>query len=223
MLDIQSTYLELVSNWDRALKPHGVPELPPMTSPPSVTLLQLIYLRHHYQEAVDKNEIGHFVQKYVPDASLDQQCRHWKSKGWDVQGRGGHDGKGMPLPASCYCLTSLGPSADFMRRRTRDLGRVVATDFNDLINCYERRCGMCGKEPSKGQSLEQGHMDPRKPLDLSNVIPICPSCNKWQLNRFVVDEGGRIVTVLAEPRNRALFKGLDERERRILTSYLKGG
>jgi hypothetical protein len=64
-------------------------------------------------------------------------------------------------------------------------------------------------------------MDPRQPLTLANTIPLCADCNRWQLDRFVVDDRGRVVTVLAAERNRALFSGLDARERRVLISLLK--
>lgn len=219
MSTLRETYEQLQSDWAGNLKQWGVPELPELDgSAPNARLLQLIILRRHFGQAVDKNEIGRFVQSYIPSASLDQQCRHWKRDGWNVQGRGGHDAQGKKLPVGVYCLTSLGPSPEFMSMRTRELGRLAATDFEQLKEVYEQRCGMCG---ATGVLLEKGHMDPRKPLDLSNVIPICGACNKWQLDRFVVDERGRVLTVLGVPRNRSLFEGLDARERRVIADFLK--
>jgi hypothetical protein len=216
--ELNTTYEQLQSDWATHLKQWGVPELPSLDlQSPNARLLQLILLRRHMGEAVEKNEIGRFVQRFLPTASLDQQCRHWKSDGWNVQGRNGHDGRGQKLPSGYYCLGGLTPSPEFMAKRTRELGRFAARDWESLQAAYGSCCGMCG---AKGQKLEKGHMDPRKPLTLENTIPLCVSCNRFQESRFVVNEQGRPVTILAAERNKSLFAGLDARERRILVGFL---
>lgn len=217
-ISLETTYETLKRDWQANLRQWGVPELPPLdSSAPNARLLQLIFLRRHLGEAVEKNAIAHFVQSYLPGASLDQQCRHWKPLGWNVQGQKGHDGRGQKLPSGHYCLTSLTPSPEFMAKRTRELGRFAAQDWESLQNAYGNCCGMCG---AKANTLEQGHMDPRKPLELANTIPLCADCNRWQLDRFVINERGRVVTILPAPRNAALFKGMDQRERRALIALI---
>jgi hypothetical protein len=217
-IDTAAIYAQLQRDWKGNLSRWGVPALPEWNpEKPNARLLQLIYLRHHMGEAVDKSALSLFVRSVMPTASTDQQARHWKRDGWNVQGRGGNDAKGQPLKSSEYCLASLQPSPEFMAQRTRDLGRVAACDWESLVAVYSNRCGCCG---AGGVKLEQGHMDPRKPLTLQNTIPLCEECNRWQLDRFVLNEKGKVATVLPAARNAALFADLDSRERRALAELL---
>jgi hypothetical protein len=41
--------------------------------------------------------------------------------------------------------------------------------------------------------LQKGHMDPRKPLALGNVIPQCKYCNQQYKNKAVFNERGAII------------------------------
>ena len=213
-IDISATCSQLQRDWKNNLSRWGVPALPAMNADtPNARLLQLVYLRHHMGKAVDKSALSLFVRSICPAASTDQQARHWKRSGWNVQGRGGNDASGNPLKPSEYCLASLQPSPEFLIQRTRDLGRVAACDWDSLVTAYGNRCGCC---VAGGGNLEQGHMDPRKPLTLNNTIPLCEGCNRWQLDRFVLDEAGKVRTVLPASRNAALFADLDVREKRAL-------
>jgi len=217
-INLAATSELLQRDWKQNLSKWGVPAIPQWTpEKPNARLLQLIYLRHHLGKAVDKSDLSLFVRSVCPSASTDQQARHWKRDGWNVQGRGGNDSAGKPLKPSEYCLASLQPSPEFMAQRTRDLGRVAAHDWDSLLTVYSNRCGCCG---AGGVKLEQGHMDPRKPLTLANTIPLCDGCNRWQLDRFVLDDKGKVRTVLPVSRNAALFADLDSRERRALMELL---
>ena len=217
MINLDKIYKQLQSDWQRSMARFGVPQLPVLDhSKHNTRLLQLIYLRARMGEACEKNDVGRFVQVYVPGASLDQQVRHWKRDGWNVQGRGGVDGSGRKLPASHYCLIP-GISPEFMSQRTRDLGRVAVTDWESLKDLYEHKCGVCG---AANVPLEQGHLDPRKELTIDNMIPICNSCNLWQLNRFVLNENGRPVAVLPSDSTSTLFRGLDKRERAAIKNLI---
>jgi hypothetical protein len=218
-IDASQTYNQLVKDWKENLARWGVPELPPWDdASPNARLLQLIFLRHHLGIGVDKSDLSLFVRSRRPDASTDQQARHWKRCGWDVQGRNGRDAQGRPLKPSHYCLASLRPSPEFMSNRTRENGRLAAYDFKSLCQAYGNRCASCGKG---NLPLEQGHMDPRIPLELSNTIPLCCDCNRWQLDRFVLNESGRITTVLPVERNAALFAGLSQRERKAMLHLIQ--
>jgi hypothetical protein len=218
-IDVMVTWQQLRQDWRQRLARHGVEDIGELSSPPGCMQLQLIYLRAHLGHGVDKHEMALWMRQHNSTCGLDPQARHWKAKGWDVQGRSGVDGLSRPLPNGYYCLTSLGPSTEFLTKRTRELGRIAATDWDTLKLVYNNRCGMCG---ANGVSLEQGHMDPNQPLELTNTIPLCTDCNRWQLDRFVIDDRGRVVTVLPVEANKALFKGLDQRERRQLSHMLSG-
>lgn len=212
-IDVAATWQQLQLDHRTRLARHGVPDIGDLKSPPGCTQLQLIYLRHFFGQSVSKHDMATWIQRHNPNCGLDPQARHWKRDGWDVQGRGGFDAQNKPIPNGCYCLASLAPSTDFLTKRTRELGRIAATDWDSLKLAYDNRCAICG---ATGLPLEQGHMDPRKPLALSNTVPLCESCNRWQLDRFVIDENGRIVTVLPIASNQALFTSLNKRERQQL-------
>ena len=126
-IDLAAISSQLQRDWQGNLARWGVPPLPKWSAEkPNARLLQLVYLRHHMGKAVDKSDLSLFVRGVMPTASTDQQARHWKRDGWNVQGRGGNDATGKPLKPSEYCLASLQPSPEFMAQRTRDLGRVAA-------------------------------------------------------------------------------------------------
>jgi hypothetical protein len=216
-LDIAMTWDQLRKDWASRLSRHGVPDIGTLNNPPGCMQLQLVYLRHFLGAPVNKHDMATWIQGCNNKCGLDPQARHWKSRGWDVQGQGGVDARNNPLPNSYYCLTTLGPSADFLTKRTRELGRIAATDWDSLKLAYNHRCAICG---CNGVELEQGHMDPRDELQLNNTVPLCTKCNRWQLDRFVINEEGRITTILPVESNRALFKGLDARERRQLQNLL---
>jgi hypothetical protein len=216
-IDVAQTWHQLRKDWAARLARHGVPDIGELNDPPGCIQLQLIYLRHFLGQGVSKHEMAHWIKGCNDKCGMDPQARHWKALGWDVQGRGGVDAQNKPLPNGYYCLTTLGPSADFLTRRTRELGRVAASDWSSLKLAYDNRCAMCG---ANGVELEQGHMDPRRELDLANTVPLCSKCNRWQLDRFVIDDQGRITTILPVAANQSLFKGLDARELRQLKALI---
>jgi hypothetical protein len=216
-INITLTWQQLRKDWELRLARHGIKDIGNLSDPPGCMQLQLIYLRAHLGRGIDKHKMALWMRQHNSACGLDPQARHWKRDGWDVQGRNGVDGLSRPLPNGHYCLTTLGPSAEFLTRRTRELGRIAATDWDTLKLAYNNRCGMCG---ANGLPLEQGHMNPTRSLELSNTIPLCADCNRWQLDRFVIDDRGRIVTILPVETNKALFKGLDQRERRQLIHLL---
>ena len=216
-INLDQVYSQLQAAWQHSMARHGVPKLPDLDhNKPNIRLLQLIYLGAHMGTACSKNDVGRFVQHYVPEASLDQQVRHWKRDGWHIQGRGGVDALGRKLPAGSYCLIP-GISPEFMSQRTRELGRIAVHDWDSLKDYYEQKCGVCG---AANVPLEQGHLDPRKSLTIDNMIPICNSCNLWQLNRFVLNEQGRLVTVLPSENTGSLFRGLDSREKAAIKNII---
>lgn len=200
--DVQTTYDQLELEHKNDLAEHGV-VLPPLKNKGgyNTRALQLVYLRMHMRTLVSKDDISEFVRSFVMDAALDQQPRHlWGSKGgWDVKGSGRkkHKFGGKPVPNGFYVLVSTtNPSPEFILKRMKRLGIVKAEDWDSLLDAYDHRCATCG-EKSKG-SLDKGHMDPRKPLEMGNIIPMCQDCNNWALDKFVFDIRGRVVG-LASP------------------------
>ena len=80
--------------------------------------------------------------------------------------------------------------------------RNAAGSFTELKLAYRSKCATCGIEEGTQDTrnqeivrLQQGHMDPRKPLTLDNTIPQCQYCNQTYLDYFRFNEYGRVVAV----------------------------
>lgn len=221
-IDIAGTYRQLTEDHRTCLAKHGVPPLPEFTSPPPCGLLELIYLRAHFGQAVHKDAVADFRKLHNSCCGNDAQARHWKRRGWDVRGSGRSKEvmpNGDPVPPSHYCLATLSPSAVFLTQTTRDAAIGSAKDFSDLVAVYGNRCALCGKKES---ALQKGHMDPRKPLDIpDNCVPLCGDCNGWMGSAFVIDRQGRPKTVLPSPDSASLFKGLSPREKAALIHLIQ--
>jgi len=124
----------------------------------------------------DNSDLGH-----------DQQIRHLKRDGWHLSGRGKHK------------LDPFKPSTEWLNEKTRREVRLNANDFIDIKVAYGNKCATCGAREGRPDSrygddlveLQQGHMDPSKPLDLQNIIPQCQFCNWAYRGDFVFDDKGR--------------------------------
>lgn len=167
--------------------------------------LWLVFLYKYKGNFVHKDLISAFVRKYHPDAGLDQQIRHLGSqKFWYVLNKN----EKVPdtdciVPSGYHYLCSIEtphPKAivAFLKRR----GRVAAKSFQDLKMAYHNRCATCGAEEGKKDwrtgdivTLQQGHMDPRKPLTIDNTIPQCAYCNQTYKDYFRFDENGHVIAV----------------------------
>lgn len=197
---VQKIYDLLVNEHKIHLSQHGV-KMPRLKTGGNFNhrALQLVYLRMHLKSLVHKNAISDFVRQFSPSAAGDQQPRHLAYDGWDVRlsgkARDSHDG--IPVPNGYNVLASVeAPKVDFITKRLKRRGRVSASGWAALQAVYENKCATCGDFcPGK---LEKGHMDPRKPLEIANIIPMCGGCNNAAGDKVVFNEDGRVVA-LASP------------------------
>jgi hypothetical protein len=75
---------------------------------------------------------------------------------------------------------------------------INANDWDTLKSQYGNTCVNCGSkegEPMRWNAyantvLQQGHMDPRKPLVIGNIIPQCSFCNQQYKNKAIFNERG---------------------------------
>ncbi len=172
------------------LAQHGV-RLPDKNSYKWVWLAML----HYYEgESVHKNRISDAVRSIYPEAARDQQVRHLKRDGWNIEGARGYHSLSNPYQ----------PSADFVNERARRQGRLSAETFDDLKTSFGNRCATCGAvegepDPRYGADLaqlQQGHQDPdADSASFSNIIPQCQFCNRTYLRDFVFDDRGRVRAV----------------------------
>ena len=76
-------------------------------------------------------------------------------------------------------------------------------NFESIKKEYNYRCATCGSEEGKEHlfrkgvivQIQEGHMNPAKPLQEGNIIPQCQICNRADRNRWVYDKTGRVIAV----------------------------
>ena len=162
---------------------------------PRYKAIHLAMLMHNLGKYVHKDVVSDAVQSIDPQAGRDQQVRHLKRDGWNIES----DGKGRHRITDPY-----NPSPEYTASRTRRQGRITADDFDSLVKLFGNRCATCGAingepDPRYGGrdkvSLQRGHMKPYKPIDQNNIIPQCQFCNQAYKDDFEFDERGRVIAV----------------------------
>lgn len=155
----------------------------------------LAILIHFKPQKIHKDHISDIVRKYVNVAS-DQQVRHLKRYGWNLEGTGGFHCIKDPYKAH----------SGYTRQLRRQGSKLTAKTFKDICVNYGNRCATCGAragepDPRYGDNnvkLQQGHMDPEKATNLANIIPQCQYCNRAYKDDFTFDDKGRVRAVASE-------------------------
>ena len=206
-------YLKAQAIHREYLEQYGV-KMPRWRTNKSIWLVLLLRAKG---EPVHKDKISDVVRAFNPQAGRDQQVRHLKRDGWNVE----EDGRGYHRIADPYL-----PAPEFMKRWVRESQRLNAKDFEELKAAYNYQCATCGAkngEPHRhyGEAvkLQQGHRDPYDPLSLENMIPQCQFCNQSYKDDFVFDENGRTVAVASE---RPVLRARREVQERILMALKNG-
>ena len=218
IFEVKNIHKKLVSSYENHLSFYGVKPLWKETSLDIDTCsdrefidyldakeLQLIFLYKYINCFVHKDVVSRFVRKYKPNAALDQQVRHLGTQlFWYVLNKGAKvPDKEERVPSGYNYLVSIEtPNPKAVANALRRTGRLAARSFEELKLAYNMRCATCGIEENKKDtrnglmvSLQQGHMNPRLPLTLSNTIPQCQYCNQQYLDHFIFNEYGRVVAV----------------------------
>jgi hypothetical protein len=167
--------------------------------------LWLIFLRKYLGKAVHKDTISSFVSTVIPKAGKDQQVRHLAADGWYVLNRGDKlPDKKETVPSGYHVLVSIeSPKPTYLFKSLKRAGRVAARDFYELKAVYDFRCATCGSqegkphfiEPDKRTTLQKGHMNPSKPLEVENMIPQCQVCNGVYGDDYIFDDKGRAIAI----------------------------
>ena len=198
-------YFEIVKqHHQKYLAVAGVrlPNLGPQSKPTKDAIV-LATLCKYIRVPVSKLELTAVVRTYYPETSDVQQARHLsRQKGFFIISGQRGDGEyfaGVKVPSGAYCLVSLEepyPQFDGISGPRSARG---GADFQELKQKFDYRCATCGSkegEPSflnraKTTVLQEGHMDPTKPLELENMIPQCDECNRAYKDKFIFDGNGR--------------------------------
>jgi hypothetical protein len=128
-----------------------------------------------------------------------QDLRHLsKQNGFNIL-QGGYDYKGRLLKKGEYVLVGFETSNEFWSFKRRDNSKL---DWEPMKKEYDYKCATCGSSEGKPHRytqkivvLEQGHMNPEKPMTNENIIPQCSECQTYYKDRAVFDKLGRVINV----------------------------
>lgn len=201
--EIKRQYNELTKYYDKYLKKHGV-KIPNLKRGGDFTIgaLVLVYLYENMNKKISKSELTAALRDQGYEINDLQQARHLGQQyGWYIISgtRNDEDCKKYNVNPGEYMLLSVKepyPSFKVMKRNES----LDVNSFKELKERYNYRCATCGSKegeknimyPASITKLQQGHKNPGKPLDISNVIPQCDFCNRASRNFFVFDNKGRV-------------------------------
>lgn len=145
-------------------------------------LTGLLFACSCYPNWFSKESVTNFVRKHHPGAGDFQGMRHIADKGWDIVSsnkrfsRGRRENAG---PNQDYRLGSLEhPNPIWLTKsKIKRKGVLNADSWNELLLIYkEIGCAVCGRSH---HHYDKGHLDPSKPPEIGNIVPMCVDCNQW--------------------------------------------
>ena len=177
--EINILWEEIKQEHTKNLKEKGV-NLP---KEKTASMYWLVYLWKYKGCYVDKKVITKFVKDHIDNASDDQQVRHLAQQiGYNmVCYRDYHENE--PVPKGFYLLKDLdNTSPNWHKQRRQEI--LDVDDWEELKKAFNYCCATCGtregaahRVTGKKVTLQKGHMDPMKPLEMGNIIPQCNYCN----------------------------------------------
>jgi hypothetical protein len=138
----------------------------------------------------------------LPGGSDSLQARHLGTQyGYNIlKGTDIHPVTKQKVPKSHYLLLDLLNSHPGFIPKKRNID-ITKNDWETLKNQYDYSCVSCGSidgqpmrwNPYAITNLQQGHMNPLKPLSIGNIIPQCAYCNQQYKNKAIFNERGIVV------------------------------
>lgn len=202
--DIESSYRRIAQYYEKYLKESGV-KLPKLYHCGSFGMGALILVKlfegYPNTKIHSKEELSEFLREHgVPSKDM-QQARHLAMQNgfYILSGRRG-DISDEKILDGCYKLVTLEqPYPAFCPERREG----YKGDFEAIKKEYCYRCATCGSKEGEEHlfrhgvkvELQEGHMDPTKPLTEGNIIPQCQICNRPDRNKWIFDITGRVVDV----------------------------
>lgn len=160
-----------------------------------VAILLLLHDQHK-GAYIHKDDICILARKVNPDLGLDQQVRHLKRSGWNLESD--------PKRKGWYRFYNPHtPSPEHTANQLRKTS-ITTDDFDQLKRVYSNRCATCGAEEGKPSTrygsqdlvvLQRGHMDPSREGSVGNILPQCQFCNRAYKDDFTFDDKGRVRAV----------------------------
>jgi len=115
--------------------------------------------------------------------------------------KGGDNINGLDkVKKSHYSLVNLTKSYPSFCRDKRKLD-IDNISWRGIKRTYDDKCVNCGSKENecmrwnsnKITVLQFGHMDPRKPLTINNIIPQCSICNQQYKNKAIFNKRGFVI------------------------------
>jgi hypothetical protein len=169
-------------------------------SPLSHKGLSLIMLSLFRSKLVHKDDIARVGSDFLGETPTDWQARHLSSQcGFNILNKNDViPGTNLKCPSGWHMLvnlTELSPKYSAIKRPDCRLDM----DFKDLKKSHGNRCGHCGSKEGKANfrdgtltALQQGHINPSKPLEAGNIMPLCDYCNRTYKDDYVLLANGAI-------------------------------
>jgi hypothetical protein len=198
-----SKFYEIVTEAHKEyLGPLGVKLPKPLDAAgkPTKNALVLAILTKYINKEVSKLDLTRLVRIFHPQTTDVQQGRHLaRQSGWNIVSGRRHD-SGFEVSNDAYMLISLSTTYPTFRGSDGHRAGRTGLDFDSLKTSYGNRCATCGSlegqpsflNPGIPTILQEGHMDPTKPLDSGNTIPQCDECNRAYQDRYIFDGQGRV-------------------------------
>lgn len=185
----------VVDVWENYLKRHDV-RLPKEGSASRVWIAILMLVHDDDAEAwIHKDDISALTHLVLPHVGSDQQVRHLKRRGWNLESQ--------PHKGTHRLSDPHRPSSEWENDRLRRIA-LKRGDFDILKQAFSDRCATCGAKEGEPDIrygsrdavvLQQGHRDPASAGTMGNIIPQCQFCNRAYRDDFVFDEKGRVAAV----------------------------
>jgi len=183
----EEEYKKLQQCYEKNLKKYGV-RLPGKESNYGYALT---FLFKNINKSYTTNEIKDILVKTGKEfeGADSLQLRHLSTQyGWNIVKDGRYKFK-------LVSITEKSPKFFSQKRNTK----LNKKNWEEKKKEYNYKCACCKLE----KKLQQGHMDPRKPLTYDNCIPQCADCNQSATNRYKFDKNGVKERIIEIPKNQS--------------------
>lgn len=167
---------------------------------------KLQYFLEHYQEKVSSRDVYEYVKSKIKNVNgSDISIRSlWRDYGYYVVSMksGGYTPSMEKLNQSEYCLYDITQAKPGFSLEHRSI-TLPKDDWEEILKEYDYKCACCGVRIGEihptGQviieNMDQGHLDPNKPLSKDNCIPQCSFCNRTNQNNVIFSPSGAVLAL----------------------------
>lgn len=169
-------------NYENNLKNLGVESVKGTVFEPG-----LVFLFKIFPNAANQDEITSWYKNNT-DIDYNKQLRHTAGKGWFLI-------SGNPRYTIGVCdksmktdqlrlgsLTEVNPKKE--EHELKRGGILSAESWEEILEIFkDRGCALCGR---RFENYDKGHLDPRLGYSKENIVPLCPECNNYCSDRFIL-------------------------------------